>query len=323
MIDNIRIICKDVEIVSHLTNSYFGKRSSLFERFNNQFTFKMFNPNDFDKSSFMRVESYNGKFLRIIGSLRKWYFGKHSLRDFSKNEYEDAVKFMLSLLEIPFAKCNSLYLSKIEVGLNVKVSIPSEEIIRRFTGFKSSCYVKGERQGFRFYETKSLEVIMYDKIREISKDFIHKRHVKTLEEESFLKKYQNKYYLRIEFKIKKNVLYHLEFNTLEDSIFLFHKLNVYFWRNAKYIFISEIFNDIPLIDFAKCNGKEFTNYLLYLGIYCIGVDRFNEIKNRKIRYKYKKLISAPIGRAINYDKILFIKEVNKQLVSTMKSIPIA
>lgn len=126
MTDNILFWCAEVSVIKHLTKSFFEGQEGLYENFNNEHTFKLYNPDNYHAKNYMRVSSVGfGRFLTVRGSLRKWYLGENSigdtLNDFT-HEYEDAIKLLLSLLGIKYSKAKHLNIARIEIGINVEVS---------------------------------------------------------------------------------------------------------------------------------------------------------------------------------------------------------
>ena len=46
MTDNILFWCAEVSVIKHLTKSFFEGQEGLYENFNNEHTFKLYNPDN-------------------------------------------------------------------------------------------------------------------------------------------------------------------------------------------------------------------------------------------------------------------------------------
>ena len=47
MTDNILFWCAEVSVIKHLTKSFFEGQEGLYENFNNEHTFKLYNPDNY------------------------------------------------------------------------------------------------------------------------------------------------------------------------------------------------------------------------------------------------------------------------------------
>jgi len=318
MIDNMFLVSTDVESIGHLTKSFFEKRKDLFERFNNEWTYKLFNPDNLTES-YLRVTAIKfGKVLLIQGSIRKWYYGDISLNDFTKDDFEYAIRRLLSLLEIPFSRAKYIHCARIEIGMNVRIGVPCSEMLNMITGFRNNCYKWTYRCNSKKYETGVMSLNIYNKIEEISKNF---PLIKTLDEEQFLKETKDKNILRLEFTVKggkSKVEKRLGFNTLSETIKNFNQLFLFFDANLKDLELNEKYKDLPKYNGAS--GRDATTFLKLRGICSMGEDEYQRLLSevdRRTRKTIKDLMNSWQANHISYGKVAFWKDVRRDIILAM------
>ena len=301
MIDNVTIKCFENIITKHLSPEYFRNKYDVKSVGINDYTFKLYNPENLT-SSFLRIVcSHIGSdekyvFFSITGSLRKWWFGDKSIKDFSKQDYVAAINLLFEILEIPQRERKNFFMPRIEVGMNNPVKVSCIEILNKIVGYKNNCYFRNSYKTGIVYQSKTNKGIkLYDKIEEISKDFKNKR-IKDFDESQFLNDNKGRNLLRIEFTIgggQSKVNKELGFDNLEDSIVHFDNLYSYFWKQLQHIQYSDAYNDVPSMDFTGKSYKDFLIYLAHIGKRKLGIecsDRIIRQLNPVDRRKAKKLL---------------------------------
>jgi len=320
MLDNMTIKCYDEKATKHFTSDFFESKYGMVERIGvNEYSFKLYNP-DNKTSSFLRIEcphlNCKGEpvCLEITGSIRKWWFGNKSTKDFSKQEYSAAINLLFEILEIPQKWKKNFIISKVEVGMNIYVKQPCSEILNRVTEYRSSCYLRHSHPTGIAFKAKSKEIKLYDKIEEISKKF-KKKSIKDVEESQFLENNKDKNLLRIEFKI--NCKSELGFNNLEDSIIFFDDLYFYFWKKLRYI----KYNNNELGEFTGKNYKDFLKYLAYVGIDSLETEIFEKMikqLNKNAKREARKLYETSSTESCSYNKFQFFRDIKIQMLYSMK-----
>ena len=329
MTDNILFWCAEISVIKHLTKLFFDERKGLYENFNNEHTFKLYNPDNYHSKNYMRITSVGfGKFLTVRGSLRKWYLGEDSIGDTLSDftyEYEDAIKLLLSLLGIKYSKAKYLNIARLEIGINVVVSEKCSEVLHRLVGYRSVHYEPAPRKGYKKFESKGFNITVYNKVLEISKDF-RKKKIKTEEQKCFLKENDTKNILRIEFttkgghtKLKKR----LGIGNIEESVSYFGLLYIFFWNSLQDIQFTDMYCNEPILDSKGKTQKEILDFVKLYGIFMLGEERIKEMvdesKNpRNTRQVIKKLENNTRVRYGSYSKKSLMKDVKRQLILSMQ-----
>lgn len=327
MTDNILFWCAEISVIKHLTKVFFEEHKGLYENFNNEHTFKLYNPDNYHAKNYMRISSIDfGKFLTVRGSLRKWYLGEDSIGDTLSDftyEYEDAIKLLLSLLDIKYSKAKHLNIARIEIGINVVVSEKCSEVLNRFVGYRSVHYQPAFRRAYKKFESKGFNITMYNKVLEISKSF-RKKRVKTEEQKHFLKENDNKNILRIEFTAKGShtkIKNRLGIGTISESITYFGLFYIFFWDSLQDIQFTDMYCNEPIFDAKGRTQKEILDFVKLYGIFMLGEERIKEMEDesenpRNTRQAIKKLRNNTKARYGSYSKESLIKQI---ILSMQKS----
>ena len=138
MVDNITLKCYDKEVYHHLRYGTFVEKSNWI---NGGWDDKLVlnNGKSGDDAHDLIIEFYED-FMKIYGSIRKWYYGATSLDDLTKTDLEKAWRKVAKRLGISFDTLRTFEISEIEMGLNVPVDMTCTEMIHRIRGFRSKCY---------------------------------------------------------------------------------------------------------------------------------------------------------------------------------------
>ena len=317
----------ELSAIKHLTQKYLNDRPSLFENFNNRYTFKLYNPDNMSKN-YIKIICIYGKSLLIQGSLRKWYLADYSVGDtfddFIQQEYNDALKLVFSLLEIPNEKRKYFYFSRLEIGLNILVSETCEEIMKRFCEYKDARYKKTIPEvGCIKFASKSMSLTIYDKIAEISTNL-----KKNANREMFISENKDKNYLRMEFTLKggrKRVKDRIIIGNLEESVECFNWFFLYFWDEIQKIQFSEIYEIRPIFDTQgeKVSTKKLMDFFKLLGMFDLGSDEVNILAKETndpqyVRRQVREIQENTPIRFSKYNKISLLADIKKQLTCLME-----
>ena len=331
MIDNVTIKNYWDRITKHITPEFLGNIYHAKIMGRNDYTFMLYNPVN-TTSSFLTVvcphinSAENPKYFEITGSLRTWWYGDKSVKDFSKPDFEAAKNLLFDILEVPQKERKYFIISKIEIGMNIPVKVPCSEIINKIIGYKSNCYSRNSYAGTGIvYETKRYKkfIKMYDKVEEISKKF-KKNKIKSFEEEQFLKDYGDKNILRIEFTIgggQARINEVLGFNNLEDCIIHFNELFYFFWTQLQYIKYNNIDDDISIDDVIYGTYKDSVMRLARFGLAKLGNERVDrkikQTKDYNMKRKLKKLYESPLEKVCSYNIRSFMIDIRNQMLYSL------
>ena len=169
MVDNITLKCCDKEVYHHLCYGTFVEESNWI---NGRWYDKLVlnNGKYGDDAHDLIIEFYED-FMKIYGSIRKWYYGATSLDDLTKTDLEKAWRKVAKRLGISFDTLRTFEISVIEIGLNVPFDMECVEMIHRIRAFKSKCYeLNDSRPTCRKFVSGFFTAKIYDKIAEINKD---------------------------------------------------------------------------------------------------------------------------------------------------------
>lgn len=318
MIDNIKLWFDNYCAIKHLNKNFFEERDGVFTKFNNDYTFKLYNPNNKANKTFLRVQiNESCTYLKITGSLRKFYYGEESLKDFSKMDFIKAIEILSVIFEIPIELFNQFSISMTEIGLNTKVTEKCSNILSMVIGYKSSLYEPATFRGYKRYKTACFEIKLYDKYAEIIGAKSKRKYIKTPSETNFINDNLNKNWLRVELKITKgkNIKSRLGYKAVGEMTENFNDLYLYFWNNIQELQFNDIYNQIPVFDSNNKSDKEMNDYLRSVGIYTLGVDVVNQmvskLKNRTLRSRLiKKYESLNFG---TYNKLSFLNNTMGQI----------
>lgn len=205
----------------------------------------------------------------VNGSVRKFYFGNDSLKDFTyMDEYKEALNNLSELLKISYGRLLKNIIYKIEIGKNFNVNMNCDSIISSAKELSSLIPIP-RGCTYKRFEGKVYDLVLYNKLNEIldknspeRRELIRERHT-------------NENHLRIELRLKKKVAINQKLygyvNTLYDSLAFFDFL--------PFVLIREIedmkFNESQLNTIKAFEGKslkEFENYLFAIGIHNYGLD---------------------------------------------------
>lgn len=327
MIDNINLWSNDYNSLKHIDRNFFDERNRVFAHINyDRYTYKLFNPENRENKAFLRIEINElNSFIRIVGSIRKWYFGEFSLEDFTKDNFRDAIAMLLSIFEIPYNSFREFYICNIEIGLNIKVTENCTNIRNMIVGYKSSRYKERNDVGYKAFrpksrsKNKSFSIKIYDKFLEIREKMKGNGFLKSADEIAFIKENERRNWLRVELTITKgkNLTSKLGYKSIGALLENFNELYIYFWEDIQQLQFSEIYNRIPEFDPENKSDKEFMDFIKIAGIHAIGIDRIRQmtlkLKNRGMRGKIKNFYEHSTVKFSGYDNLAFFNNVMGQI----------
>jgi len=318
-------------ITKHITPEFLESKYFVKNIVNHDYVFKLYNPVN-TTSSYLRIEcphfdkAEHHTSFSIKNSLRQWWYGDKSVKDFSKPDFEAAINQLFDILEVPQEEKRYFFISRIEIGMNIFVKVPCSEIINRIVGYKSNSYLRNSYAGTGIvYETKTYNnfIKLYDKVEKISKCFKNKR-IKDFEEEQFLKDYGDKNILRIEFMIdggQARINDELGFNNLEDCIINFGNLYDYFWKKLQHIKYNDIDDEISIDDVIYGSYKDSVIRLAKVGLRFLGNERVDrkikQTKDYNMKRKLKKLYESPLEKVCSYNIRAFMIDIRNQMLHSL------
>lgn len=196
MIDNITIRLTQSQFsggVSQLINcGRYVKRGRAYSQFN------IPSKGHSDSSLSLRIYEQTG-LVTIRGSLRKWWYGSNSFRDLTSTHFNEALIQLSKSLNMPYAQLREASFSQCEIGLNVRVRIPPQDIEKRILKYGRLCLEKRESiaETTLYFKGVDKTLVLYDKGKErfdMGGDSI-KKLSQALARNGI-------YYLRIEFRLK-------------------------------------------------------------------------------------------------------------------------
>ncbi len=322
MVDNLTAKTYDLRVVSHINDAFIKARPRYF-KFKCPNCYLVSNGMSGDNEAFMTIEIRKGFYddCRIFGSIRKWHHGALSDKDLRWEEFSEAVENLALRLEITFGEFCRFEISKLEVGLNAKISYDSTYVKTQIIGFKRSSYRIGDNEGYRKFATKNQDRIakIYDKKSEIRRKI---SLIKSPEEAQFIEQSKNLNIFRSEFTVQKgkaNVKKNIGVETIGEIVMHYPRLLAYFLRQIK----QWQFKDNPDLEFKPVKGssKEFTDYLLNVAINYLGGVGIRDVISqlalnyqREARRKVKKFtVNTGSNNQMKKDVIRALKKQSTDL----------
>lgn len=265
----------------------------------------------------------------IRGSLRKWYYGGDSLKDFNKDSFLKAILKLARTLRIPPSEIGKAKFTNCEIGLNLRTKTEPIEIISKIVGYK--CLRRNDKYqsvGTLYFgsQNSSRKLVLYDKQKEIEDK--QKQANQTITLSSPYSKRKDHFTLRIELRLNDHKSWQeLHVGYIETIGDLWAN-----WSNLYEIWTHEISYLVVFsgINKDKCRGKDFllAELLENRGLH----DALEELCKRSnaksakgiktARHKHKErllYIIMKYGNRKVYNNISFRCEITKCLLSRSKS----
>lgn len=138
----------------------------------------------------LTIKFFHGKTtIDITNSLRKWYFGKKSMRNFNLTSYKKCLKLIAKKLSIEYEVLLNAKITILEVGINLKLSSDFSPFLMTIMHHKrlgERCILNKGTVGF---DGEFLKLIFYDKLKELydKTDMLLKTYKKVSEKYFFLR----------------------------------------------------------------------------------------------------------------------------------------
>jgi len=321
MLDNCTIKSWDYWMFSHLTPRFFSTRKETFERYYSPFRYKIWNGEIQRKGCYLTVEAYNvgKKSLRIVGSLRKWYYGEDSLADLTRKDFICAIKLLSEKLQIPFDEFLKFDFYKVEIGRNIRLKVPVASFLSLVAGFSSNSYILRQEIGWRHFRTYRFKATLYDKIKEIKKKS-KKGLIKELEE--IHQPIEELNVLRVEFTImrgKAELQKKLGYSTIYDFVENYRDLYVFFWMNCQEF---QLLEDFPIDRIPKSNSwGALKNVVFEEAARNMGYDRMMELCSyldgkvkRDANLKLRELFNINTGKYVWGNKHFLLRAIRVEML---------
>lgn len=246
--------------------------------------------------------------IEITNSIRKWFYGACSLRDFNLTDLTSCFKLMSKMLSIPFKLFLKAKVYNLEVGFNLRFD-------RNFSSFLLTVIEHRNLKnkniiglGTREFEGENLKIIFYDKLREMyDHDTISKRTYEKISERYF--------YLRVEVDFTK--VSGVEFakahlRTIKDLLNNFPEIYHYVVKQVRQVTLIDWISPRISEEIETSDNKVFFNWLVSIGIDQIGLDNLFMMADRSLatpwRVKNKLRVTAESFRSLkrpSYRTLLF------------------
>lgn len=234
----------------------------------------------------LRDNEYNKSKLLVEGNLRKWYYGKHNIRDLNKKDFCLSVRMLAKTIGIEENLLWNASVTKLETGVTLKLKEEHRGIVNCIFDYKAFRKNTYDNSGVEF-KGENYDVIFYDMLRRVfnQKNKLERTY-KKLTKKNFLFRYEiqgHKVSGMDMFKGKANTLLKLKTNWKYIGTNLINTLN-------QVKFVNTI-SPMIYLDIKGGNKTQMTNYLTYKGIESIGLENFRQLieqMNPKKRSEYKK-----------------------------------
>lgn len=288
--------------------------------------------NIYDNYNLRSLKSNNPSILRISlnkltnqvsisGSIRKWYLGKDTLKDLNKSSLEKAFIALAKNLNISTFELYSADFTQSEIGQNVKLSIPIEQLNPLLVKYANKQEFKeyGDFETTNYFKSSKRELIIYDKLDSIAYDNPKKRRAMwTLQKHGH-------YFIRIEFalynKSSRNLKQIKHIEKLGDLI-TFYQDVWKFWYSEINKIIVESKIDLKAKGLNRRN-RSISVFLNRMGFIWVESQLLNIAKSisddglvaKKRRIKIQLLnLMKKYSNQNSYSKEMFMKEIDNHVL---------
>ena len=182
MVDNgkYRIVFTHVCIVKFITNL---RRNTIVKTIVNCDEFKqyvayVYNLDDIEKYSKeelkkmpcleINIKYFEGTItIDITNSLRKWFFGRKQMRNFSLTTFKECLKLLSKKLSVEYQYLLNARITILEVGVNLRLDKSFQTCIITATEHKRLGDVAFYKKGTVAFEGENLKLIFYNKLLEL------------------------------------------------------------------------------------------------------------------------------------------------------------
>lgn len=282
-----------------------------------------YNNDKFSKQPNLKINVYKYKNvtkIRIENSLRKWYFGKNSTRDFNQSTLKDCLKVLANMLlvEVEDLLCFKIY--ELELGVTFKLPAEYKLLLPSLSEHKEfKKYGQFNNHSSVYFNAKDIGIICYDVLqKQLDKNQISK-YVYT--------KLSNKYFfLRLELKIKKRSAVEFaneKMYTLIDLISNRNEILNYWVYKMENISIDEKICVEKANLLKDLSPKDYKEYACNKFIEIFTWAKFSNLidtsikDNPKKKYAVKKSFRM-LQKKWSFAKTTSNKEIFKQIILSVK-----
>lgn len=204
----------------------------------------------------------------ITNSLRKWFYGARSLRDFNLTDLWGCYRLIATKLSIPFNLFLKARIHNIEVGFNLKFDKSFSSSLLTFIEHRRLKTKNILGAGTRNFEGENLKLTFYDKLKEM---FDHD----TILENTYRKISNQFFVLRIEVgftKVSGVEFANLNLRTVKDLLNNFSEIYQYLVKQVREVTIIDWISPRIADKIATSDNKVFFSWLISLGIDTVGLD---------------------------------------------------
>lgn len=226
--------------------------------------------------------------LTVVGSIRKWYFGKNSRQNLTFTQFEECIKLLSIELRVKEAKLWKANITQLENGVTVVLTHKYKKVLDCFIK-----YINFERQIIGettlYFNGENYRLMMYDKFKEKNNGKVLNKNQALVDEKLYI--------FRFEIKVTKVSgvnFYNVNAKTLNKIRRNWNKL-----ANQIYNYYNEIiFVDIysPTKKVSLSSYPDLKQYLIFEGMQSLGIQNLLEmfdvleLGTNKSRY-FKSFIS--------------------------------
>lgn len=217
----------------------------------------------------INIKYWYGKVtIDITNSIRKWFYGAQSTRDFNLSDLKSCYKLISKKLSTPYKLFLKARIHNIEIGFNLKFDKSFSSSLLTFMEHRRLKTKNIWGTGTRDFEGENLKLVFYDKLQEM---FDHD----TISENTYKKISNHFFFLRIEVsftKISGVEFANIHLRTIKDLLNNFSEIYHYFIKQVRQVTIVDWISPRISDKIATSDNKVFFNWLISLGIDTVGLD---------------------------------------------------
>jgi hypothetical protein len=162
MVDKIKIV------LPYKANSYQGLPKSKImlpdeERGLTSYHFKVWNSY---RDHYLDLTVVPNSEMILDGSIRKWYYGKITIKDLSFEDLLDCLRRIANIMKFDFTSFLDCKIRSVEIGKNIRVNYPSISLLLCFLRHPRIKMVDS-RNTSKTFRGRNFSIIIYDKLEEM------------------------------------------------------------------------------------------------------------------------------------------------------------
>ena len=275
----------------------------------------------------MTIKQSNSQSVNIMGSLRKFLYGKNTLKDLDERAFIRSLKKLAKAMNMPYKDFLKGKITQCEVGLNIITNEEIENINQRILKYKHvDAFDLDYKHQTLYFDLNDKEITIYDKLRQIAYTIEdNDERIKT--KKSFIKLLAHGYhFLRLEvclFDHRSFVRQHLgHIVTLEDLVNNFYELYPLWVREMNNLLIFStpiITKEMTDKEISMANDINEIGFIETFEKYCLEISNSEKSENAKRIDKsrtYEAMLGLieKYGSKDEYNKSQFLKDIAKTLI---------